>query len=49
MCSGAKAGWYVRLIDFACHSTLGVRVIKKRRRDSGECSQDHRERADAHA
>jgi len=31
MCSGSEAGSYLRLIDFY-HSTLGLRVIKKRRR-----------------
>ena len=29
MCSGSEAGSYLRLIDFAYHSTLGLRVIKK--------------------
>jgi len=32
MCSGAEAGSYLRLIDFVYHSTLGVRVIKKKKR-----------------
>jgi len=32
MCSGSEAGSYLRLIDFVYHSTLGLRVIKKRRR-----------------
>ena len=32
LCSGAEAGSDLRLIDFVYHSTLGVRVIKKRRR-----------------
>jgi len=32
MCSGSEAGSYVRLIDFVYHSTLGLRVIKKKRR-----------------
>ena len=31
MCSGSEAGSYLRLIDFAYHSTLGLRVIKKKR------------------
>jgi len=31
MCSGSEAGSHLRLIDFVYHSTLGVRVIKKRR------------------
>jgi len=30
MCSGSEAGWYLRLIDFVYHSTLGLRVIKKK-------------------
>jgi len=32
MCSGSEAGSYLRLIDFVSHSTLGLGVIKKRRR-----------------
>ena len=35
MCSGSEAGSYSRLIDFVYHSTLGLRVIKKRREDTG--------------
>ena len=31
MCSGSEAGWYLRLIDFVCHSTLSFRVIKKKK------------------
>jgi len=31
MCSGSEAGSYVRLADFLYHSTLGLRVIKKKR------------------
>jgi len=34
MCSSSEAGSYLRLIDFVYHSTLGLRVIKKKR-DSG--------------
>ena len=30
MCSGPEAGSYSRLIDFVYHSTLGLRVIKKK-------------------
>jgi len=30
MCSGSEAGSYLRLIDLLYHSTLGLRVIKKR-------------------
>ena len=32
MCSGSEAGSYLRLIDFVYHSTLGVRVIKKKKK-----------------
>ena len=31
MCSGSEAGLYLRLIDFVYHSTLGLRVIKKKK------------------
>jgi len=31
MCSGSEAGSYLRLIDFVYHSTLSLRVIKKKR------------------
>jgi len=34
MCSGSKAGSYLRLIDFVYHSTPGLRVIKKKRRST---------------
>ena len=37
MCSGSEAGSYLRLIDFVYHSTLGVRVIKKMKKNVGEC------------
>ena len=30
-CSDSEAGSYLRLIDFVYHSTLGLRVIHKRR------------------
>jgi hypothetical protein len=30
MCSGFEAGSYVRLIDFVNHSTLGLRLAKKK-------------------
>ena len=30
MCSGSEAGPYLRLIDLVYHSTLGLRVIKKK-------------------
>ena len=32
MCSGSEAGSYLRLIGCVYHSTLGLRVIKKKRR-----------------
>ena len=32
MCSGSETGSHLRLIDFVYHSTLGLRVTKKRRR-----------------
>jgi len=32
MCSASEAGSYLRLIDFVYHSTLGVRVIKKKKK-----------------
>jgi len=32
MCSGSEAGSYLTLIDFVYHSTLGVRVIKEKKR-----------------
>jgi len=35
MCSGSKAGSYFRLIDFVSHSTLGLRVIKKKKKYQG--------------
>ena len=43
-CSGSKAGLYLRLIDCVYHSTLGLRVMKKRRRCINEIRhQDKRE------
>jgi len=33
MCSGFEAGSYLRLIDFGFHSTLGLRVIKKKKKE----------------
>jgi len=35
MCSGSEEGSYLRLIEFVYHSTLGLRVIKKKRRGEG--------------
>ena len=31
MCSGSEAGSYLRLIDLVYDSTLGLRVIKKKK------------------
>jgi len=31
-CSGSEAGWYLRLTDCVYHSTLGVRVTKKKQK-----------------
>ena len=31
-CSGSEAGSYLRLVDFAYHSTLGLRVIIKKKK-----------------
>jgi len=32
MCSGSEAGSYLRPTDFVYHSTLGLRVIKKKKK-----------------
>ena len=32
MCSGSEAGSYLRLIDSVYHSTIGSRVIKKKKK-----------------
>jgi len=40
MCSGSEAGWYLRLIDFVDHSTLGLRVMEKRK-IPGVCAGHH--------
>ena len=32
MCSGSEAGSYLRLIDFVYDSTLGLRVVKKKKK-----------------
>ena len=32
MCSGSETGSYLRLIDFVYDSTLGLRVIKKKKK-----------------
>jgi len=31
MCNGPEAGSYLRLINFLCHSPLGLRVIRKKK------------------
>ena len=38
MCGGSEAGSYLRLIDFVYHSTLGSRVIKKKKEQEGRAS-----------
>ena len=35
MCSRSEAGSYLRPTDFVCHSTLGSRVVKKKKFDRG--------------
>ena len=45
MCSGSEAGSYLRLIDLVNPSTLGVRVIKKKKKSrasAGACSRAKR-------
>ena len=32
VCSGSEAGSYLRLTDFVYHSTLGLRVIKRKKK-----------------
>ena len=39
MCSGSEAGSYLRLIDFVYHSTLGLRVRKKKKKVSTPLNQ----------
>jgi len=34
MCSGSEAGSYLRPMDFVYHSTLGLRVIKKKKAEA---------------
>ena len=36
MCSGSEAGSYLRLIDYVYHSTLGLRVLNKKKKGGGE-------------
>ena len=33
MCRGSEADSYLRLIDLVYHSTLGLRVIQKKKKD----------------
>ena len=35
MCSGSEVGSYSRLMDFVYYSTLGLRVINKKKRSRG--------------
>ena len=35
LCSGSEEGSYLRIIDFAYHSTLGLRVANKTKKGSG--------------
>jgi len=47
MCSGSESGSYLRLIDFVYHSTLRLRVIKKKKRTNSprtRCLPAERER-----
>jgi len=39
MCGCSEAGSYLRLIDFVYHSTPGLRVIKKKKRNHTSCTQ----------
>jgi len=41
MCSGSEAGSYLRLIDFVYHSTLGLRVIKKKTTSASRSNTEH--------
>jgi len=38
MCSGSEAGSYSRLRDFVYHSTLGLRVIKKKKKQTAQAA-----------
>ena len=39
---GSEAGSYLRLIDFVYHSTLGLRVIQKKKRRAGRGNDEDR-------
>jgi len=41
MCSSSEAGSYSRLIDFVYHSTLGLRAIKKKKKNTLPASHLH--------
>jgi len=41
MCSGSEAGSYLKLIDFVYHLTLGLRVIKNRKKTLGRLPREH--------
>jgi len=41
MCSGSEAGSYLRLIDFLYHSTLGLKVMKKKKKTDTQPSAMH--------
>ena len=46
MCSGPEAGSHLRRIDFVYHSTLGLRVKKKKKKDTVlRVSRKHRFRS----
>ena len=40
MGNGSEAGSYLRLIDFEYHSTLGLRVIKKKKKVGPRAAND---------
>ena len=40
MCSGSEAGSYLRLVYFVYHSTLGLRVIKKKKQGRAGSLED---------
>jgi len=48
MCSGSEAGSYLRLIDLVYHSTLGLRVIKTKRRARPQAQPAWRQRSSQH-
>jgi len=45
MCSGSEADSYLRRIDFVHHSTLGLRVIKKKKKNLGPLPTQRTEKA----